>query len=109
FANAPYAAGPPPPESGVWSVWPAISNDCMGCAPTERRVSLFEARKTSDGTDPADPNVPPLSERAADSCPMSHSDHCRIFLSDRLLGRLRSGCCHALCGGTMGGVARGLP
>src|SRR5947207_11107688 len=58
----------------------------MCCSPTERRVSLFEARKTSDRTDPADPNVQPLSERAADSCPMSHSDHCWIFLSDRLLG-----------------------
>src|SRR6266581_2831160 len=86
FANSPYAAGRPPPESGVWSVWPAISNDCMCCSPTERRVSLFEARKTSDGTDPADPNVPPLSERAADSCPMSRSDPCRVFLSDKLLG-----------------------
>src|SRR2546422_7834145 len=86
FANSPYAAGRPPPESGVWSVWPSISNDCMCCAPTERRVSLLEARKTSDGTSPADPNVQPLSERAAHSCPMSRSDPCRIFLSDRLLG-----------------------
>src|SRR3989442_4465354 len=85
FANSPYAAGRPPPESGVWSVWPSISNDCMCCAPTERRVSWLEARKTSDGTSPADPNVQPLSERAAHSCPMSRSDPCRIFLSDRLL------------------------
>src|SRR3989442_12168467 len=91
FANSPYAAGRPPPESGVWSVWPSISNDCMCCAPTERRVSLLEARKTSDGTPPADPNVQPLSERAAHSCPMSRSDPCRIFLSDRLLERLERG------------------
>jgi tetratricopeptide (TPR) repeat protein len=57
----------------------------MCCAPTERRVSLLEARKTSDGTYPADPNAQPLSERAANACPMSRSDPCRIFLSDRLL------------------------
>jgi hypothetical protein len=57
----------------------------MYCAPTERRVSLLEARKTSDGTYPADPNAQPLSERATNSCPMSRSDPCRIFLSDRLL------------------------
>ena len=58
----------------------------MCCAPTERRVSLLEARKTSDGTYPADPNAQPLSEWAANACPMSRSDPCRIFLSDRLLG-----------------------
>src|SRR2546428_11518095 len=58
----------------------------MCCAPTERRVSWLEARKTSDGTSPADPTVQSLSERAAHSCPMSRSDPCRIFLSDRLLG-----------------------
>src|SRR6266700_250902 len=92
FANAPYAAGPPPPESGVWSVWPAISNDCMCCSPTERRVGLLEARKTSDGTYPADPNAQTLSERAANSCPMSRSDPCRVFLSDRLLERLGERC-----------------
>src|SRR2546427_188843 len=57
----------------------------MCCLPTERRVSLLEARKTSDGTYPADPNVPPLLERATNSCPISRSDPCRIFLSDRLL------------------------
>ncbi len=33
----------------------------------------------------ADQNAQPLSEWAANACPISHSDHCRIFLSDRLL------------------------
>ncbi len=33
----------------------------------------------------ADQNEQPLSEWAANACPISHSDHCRIFLSDRLL------------------------
>ena len=85
FANAPYAAGRLPPESGVWSVWPSISNDCMCCVPTERRVSWLAARKTRDGPYPDDPNAQPLSERVAHACPMSRADPCRIFLSDRLL------------------------
>src|SRR2546423_13186792 len=89
FAKAPYAAGPPLPESGVWSVWPSLSNDCMGCAPTEQRASWLEARKTSEGTYPSAPNAQSLSERVANACPMSRSDPCRIFLSYRLLGPCR--------------------
>ena len=34
----------------------------------------------------ADQNAQPLSEWAANACPISHVDHCRVFLSDRLLG-----------------------